>query len=407
MNAFEATTNSLAGARVAVVGRLASMARRDAAKLIRQHGAVLLPGVDESATIVVIAGDELPLRFESGGLQEALPPDVLAAAEAGRIEVVSEEQFWQRLGAVGDEGPSQVRRLYTPGMLAQLLGVPVAVVRRWQRRGLIRPVREVSRLAYFDFQEVATARRLAELLGAGVSPQRIEKQLESLRRVMPDIERPLAQLAVIVEGRDILLRQGDGLIDSAGQMRFDFEPTSPAHDTQDASPSGTLRMIVSGDEEAQAASPDELLQLAAQYDDDGLLDAAEEAYRAALAAGGAQAEVCFQLAELLYRRGDLPAARERYYMAIELDVDYVEARANLGCVLAELGQGELAAAALAGALKHHGEYPDAHFHLARILCDQGRAAEADPHWRAFLDLAPESPWADEARRRLEDAVGSV
>jgi tetratricopeptide (TPR) repeat protein len=87
-------------------------------------------------------------------------------------------------------------------------------------------------------------------------------------------------------------------------------------------------------------------------------------------------------------------------MAIELDADYVEARANLGCVLAELGQQELAAAAFEGALQRHGEYPDAHYHLARILCDLSRAAEAEPHWRAFLELAPESPWADEARRRL-------
>ena len=35
-------------------------------------------------------------------------------------------------------------------------------------------------------------------------------------------------------------------------------------------------------------------------------------------------------------------------MAIELDEDYVEARANLGCVLAEWGQRELAIAAFEG-----------------------------------------------------------
>jgi tetratricopeptide (TPR) repeat protein len=110
--------------------------------------------------------------------------------------------------------------------------------------------------------------------------------------------------------------------------------------------------------------------------------------------------VCFQLAELLYRRGDLPAARERYYMAIELDEDFVEARANLGCVLAELGQRELAVAAFEGALQYHGEYPDAHYHLARTLCDLGREADAATHWRSFLELSPESPWAEEARREL-------
>ena len=91
-----------------------------------------------------------------------------------------------------------------------------------------------------------------------------------------------------------------------------------------------------------------------------------------LAAGGPSPEICFQLAELLYRLGDVTAARERYYMAIELDEDYVEARANLGCVLAETGQLELAVAAFQGALRYHSDYPDVHYHLARTLDDLGR-----------------------------------
>ena len=86
-------------------------------------------------------------------------------------------------------------------------------------------------------------------------------------------------------------------------------------------------------------------QLAGQFEDEGRLDAAAETYRAAMAAGGPTAEINFLLAELLYQMQDLCAARERYYMAIELDEDYVEARANLGCVLAELGEPELAVAA--------------------------------------------------------------
>ena len=88
-------------------------------------------------------------------------------------------------------------------------------------------------------------------------------------------------------------------------------------------------------------------------------------------------------------------------MAIELDEDFVEARANLGCVLAETGELELAIAAFQGALVHHREYPDVHYHLARTLDQMHRAAEADVHWRTFLQLAPDSPWANEARLRLD------
>ena len=91
-------------------------------------------------------------------------------------------------------------------------------------------------------------------------------------------------------------------------------------------------------------------------------------------------------------------------MAVELDEDYVEARANLGCVLAETGQLELAVAAFQGALCYHSDYPDVHYHLARTLDDLGQHKEAEQHWHEFLLLAPSSPWSDEARTRLEDGA---
>jgi tetratricopeptide (TPR) repeat protein len=123
-------------------------------------------------------------------------------------------------------------------------------------------------------------------------------------------------------------------------------------------------------------------------------------YRAAMAAAGPKAEICFQVAELLYRLGDLGGARERYYMAVELDEDYVEARANLGCVLAETGQHDLAVAAFEGALCYHPDYADVHYHLARTLDDMGDRDRAEEHWQAFVAQSPDTPWAEEARSRL-------
>ncbi len=142
--------------------------------------------------------------------------------------------------------------------------------------------------------------------------------------------------------------------------------------------------------------PNALLAMAEEMEDHGELAGAIDLYRAALAAGGSNAEATFALAEALYRTGDLPAARERYYMVLELDEKYVEARANLGCLLAEMGELELAVAALEGALRYHPGYADAHFHLARTLVNLARTAEADEHWRAYVRLAPDSPWAAEA-----------
>ena len=42
------------------------------------------------------------------------------------------------------------------------------------------------------------------------------------------MERHLAQLSVIIEGKEVLLRQGDGLIEPGGQLRLDFEAAEVA-----------------------------------------------------------------------------------------------------------------------------------------------------------------------------------
>lgn len=381
----------LHGLRVAFVGRLGSMSRREAQGLVREQGGLAVEEATDDVDLIVLGADELPLDEE----QLLAEPLRLRAAE-GRLEILSETQFWQRLGLMEEEADV---RLYTPAMLAELLSVPVSIIRRWHRRKLIIPVREVRRLPYFDFQEVATARQLAAMLAAGASPDAIERKLAALARYVPDVERPLAQLSVIVQGQQLLLRQGDGLIEPGGQLRIDFdaleEREAPAEDAPplpETLPLPTDNLL--------STDPVKLVELADRMEDEGHLEQAVELYRAALAAGGPTAETCFRLAELLYRQGETGAARERYYMAIELDEDYVEARANLGCVLAETGQLELAAAAFEGALRYHEDYPDAHYHLARTLDELGQYEAAGEHWRSFLALVPTGPWAEEARRRL-------
>ena len=131
------------------------------------------------------------------------------------------------------------------------------------------------------------------------------------------------------------------------------------------------------------------------------LSEAIAAQRLRLASTGPDPEGCFILAELLYQAGELQAARERYWMAIELDENFVEARTNLACVLAQLGQLELAEAALRGAIDLQPDFPDAHWHLAVLLERLGRRTEALFHWDQYRRLAPSSPWAKVAEARLQ------
>lgn len=389
--------------RVALIGKMGGVTKREARDLVRGAGGLLLEAHDSAVDLIIVGADTTLFEYE-----QLIDERLQARIAEERVQVLHETELWELLGYV--EADQQVRRLYTPAMLADLLAVPISVVRRWHRRKLILPVREVNRLPYFDFREVATAQRLAELLAAGASPHAIEKKIDDLSRFVPDVQRPLAQLSVIVEGRDLLLRQGDGLVEPGGQMRFDFgRECDGAHADDSLSFVRQQPARTTWEENPASARPalsaDAMLTAAAELEDAGRLDDAAEVYRAYMMRMGPDATTCFALAELLYRSGDVGAARERYYMAIELDDEYVEARANLGCVLAELGQSELALAAFQGALERHADYPDVHYHLAILLEDMGRDEEALAHWRLFARLAPDSPWADEARHRLDGDDG--
>lgn len=400
-----APTDWLAQRRIVLVGQLAGMSPRPFRRLLAEHGAALVDPGDATATLVVVCDERWP-RDDSEAAS-VLDECSRQRVRQGAAELIAESTLWERLGLV--EATPDVRQLYTAAMLASLLGVSLSAVRAWQRRGLLAPVCSVRKLAYFDFVQVTAARRLATLAAAGVAPAAIVRSTLLLAKRFPDLACPLGELPLVVSGRQLLLREGEGLVDPTGQYRIDFEAIESTDDP--VSPNGVaweqracLPSVLSPaafHADAPAATPAELLAAAAELEEQGDLSAAIEACRSALMAGGPSAETCFTLAELLYRQGDLAAARERYYMAVELDEDFVEARANLGCVLAESGQLELAAAALAGALECHADYADAHYHLARTLDQLARHDEALIHWQRFAELAPESPWVEEARSRLE------
>jgi tetratricopeptide (TPR) repeat protein len=387
------------GLKAVVVGRLAGTTRREARKVLAARGTELVDDLGPGVGLVIVGEQDLP----PADLAERLAS---LGEEADAVRVVSETQLWQMLGLV--DASQQVHQLYTPAMLAELLGVTTAAVRAWHRRGLIRAVREVRKLPYFDYREVQTARRLAELLAGGASAQEIQRQLSGLRRLLPSVERPLEQLSVIVEGGELLVRQASGLVEAGGQFRLDFGSDDATEDDAPASDDASLAPLpeLTGDI-APPRSAKALLSAAERCEDDERLEEAADLYRAAMATSGPTAEVCFALADVLYRLGDTAGARERYFMAVELDEDYVEARANLGCLLAEEGRHDLAIASFQGALVFHADYSDVHYHLARSLDEVGRTEEACRHWQSFLELSPESPWAAGARVRLGLEVAAM
>jgi tetratricopeptide (TPR) repeat protein len=402
----------LAGEQVAFTGTLASMTHRQAIELAEQHGGAATEHVSRQTTMLVVGEEDCPL--DPDGQPTIKLRRFLEWQERGVESRLVTESDWLRLLGLTDH-QRQVKRLCTSAMLSELLGMPLGAVRRWERVGLIRPVKKVFRLAYFDFAEVAAARRLSELLASGISSARIKASLEKIGRLLPHVERPLAQLEMLAGDSQLFYRDDAGLVEPvSGQRYFDFA-TLGSEGSREGDETEATALPFTADATPPAAgtaegvdwSADRWFQEGCRLGDAGDVTGAVQAFRLSLMRRPGEPVALFHLAEALYRLGKPEAATERYFAAVEHDPEFIEAWTQLGCVLEESGDAASALLAFDAALGVHPDYPDAHRHKAAVLDRLGREDEAVAHWRQYLHYDDRGPWADEARRRLEahDARG--
>ncbi|MAT14281.1 MAG: GlcNAc transferase [Planctomyces sp.] len=385
----------LQGERVAFTGTLASMTHQQAFELTENHGGTATQHLSRQNTMLVVGEEGWPLEEDgepSVKLQEAA--DLLQTGHPLRI---LQESEWLQLIAL-EEPEQEAHKLYTPAMLHKALEVPVNQIRAWERRGLIKAVRKVYRLPYFDFQQVAGVRRLLQLLDSGISPDQIESSLRRLESIFPEIERPLAQLELLVQDNRLLLRDDAGLFEPAsGQRFFEFDTPDRSEDAD-----VTLAFPAGASEKTSPCdNPDQLFQEACLALDENELERALWGFRQAIQLLPTKAEYHFHLAETLYRLNNLAGATERYHTTIEHDPYYLEAWTQLGCLYAEQDRHEEAIRYFQGALSLHPEYPDAIYHLAEVLQQLNRHHEAAKHWQTYLNLDSRGPWAENARHSLQ------
>ncbi|MBQ6615088.1 MAG: tetratricopeptide repeat protein [Thermoguttaceae bacterium] len=442
--------------RIAFVGRLFGMSRRDVSELVRKYGAKVSRKLDAKLNLIVLA-DDLSMLLDTDNW---LTPEMADALSRGELEVISETELWQRLSefdAARNNGSQSVQadasknvsvpltRLYTPSMLASMLDVPVATIRQWSRMGLIHPVRQVKKLPYYDLREVDGARSLAQLLEKGVSPALIKEKIEQLGKYLPDAVRSLDQLSILLSGKKALFRIGADLVDTRGQFHFDLDGAPDyelriqngssndknSTDSPNNAPVGFPWELVD-QQDAQSVSDSEpeptdfasILDLALM-DDSAPLPVSEQTLRediAALQQAGdwdnalAAARLLLLayrsdslqqlsednvvLADILFQLGRIDAAEERLLIALEYDSDNLESRLNLGCLLKQQGNNSAALSAFKGCLDQFPDYADAHYHIALLLDELERSDEALVHWQKFWDLTPSGPWKTVAAERL-------
>jgi tetratricopeptide (TPR) repeat protein len=129
---------------------------------------------------------------------------------------------------------------------------------------------------------------------------------------------------------------------------------------------------------------------------------AEEAYHKAIYLDPTLANAYTNLGNLLYRKGGAEDARVLYQKAIEVDEDQPEAHYNLGFLEFEARRFSEASVCFSKAVALDDTFADAHFNLAITLFRLGNTEKAETQLQTYLSLEPSGPWADVARRRLQE-----
>lgn len=324
--------------------------------------------------------------------------------------------------------------LYSIKDAARIFDLQPSRLRYWAQTGFVGPsVRRGGRV-YYTFQDLISLRTAKDLLDAGMSMQKVRKNLESLRALLPDVAHPASKMRICSDGETVVaVDRGVAFEPSTGQTVMSFEidtlssavadvlamPTLPTPVGRSASRSMPEMTDTAGHEPAATApsviedGPTEAYQPSSAYrsfvqaceaEDQGDNLEAETLYHQAVVRQPSLAAAHTNLGNLLYRRGDVAGARAAYERALEYEPTQPEARFNLGNLLEDIGETERAIAELRRVCWTTPDFADAHYNLALLLARIGGKAQACKHLQRYLELDSGSEWSTRAHELLSTLV---
>ena len=260
-------------------------------------------------------------------------------------------------------------------------------LKSWERLGLV-PAAEG-----YSFRELIALRTIAELRSHGFPLRKIGRALESLRRLLSEVQHHLSELKIFSDGSRIAVRvDGQKMEALTGQILLDFDGELASVQALSPKPPPAPR-----ERDSEAC-----FQRGLFLEETGApIEQAIEAYHEAVELNPNAAGALVNLGTIYYRQRRFKEAERFYAQALEADPHYPLAHFNLGNLYDERGELAKAQHCYEDALRLNPSYGDAHFNLA-LLCERkGNVLKAVHHWKAYLKLDSASDWSDIARRQLE------
>lgn len=367
-------------ARIAFTGKMVSMTRRDACRLVRDLGGEPTDSVSARTSVLVVGMLGWPLLRDGSVSKKLLRAEELN--EAGCSIRIIAEMIFLELAGLKDQKP-ETKKTFSAADAGRIMKIKPGAIRRWEQFGLVR-----SHEGYYDFQDLVSLLSLNSLISQGARPERIAESLHRLAMVLPGTDRPLAQLRILLEHPGgLMVELGNTRLSATGQLIFDFE--------------GKARIpgkVVPIDSESLSVT--EWFELGLEFELEELYTEASECFRTVLTLDSNYSPAYLHLGNVLREMGILWAAEEFYRFAGIKDPGSALAWYCLAGVQEERGKLDEAIESLGRSLGIQPEFADAHFNLALCYEKRGEKADAVRHWFAYLKLEPQSEGARIARQHL-------
>ena len=277
-----------------------------------------------------------------------------------------------------------MKALYSRKEICRLCGISEAQVRYWQKIGLIMPAVTEAGEVRFDFRGLAAFRAVKKLRDQGIPLHAVKQSLRKLTALLPQIEQPLCQVRLECRGRQVVILKDNVKQTPEGQLVLDFNDSTVSSRPLPVSDS------------------DRLFFQALELQEEGEWARAALKYETLLQICGEMADILVNLGTCYFYQLDHARAEDLFRQALQQEPDHVEANFNLANLLSARGELETAVGFYSNALATDPEFTAAHFNLARVLDKLNRKQAAMACWQAYLELEPNSIFAAEIRRRLQE-----
>ncbi len=297
--------------------------------------------------------------------------------------------------------------LYSLRDVARILAVQESRLRYWTQVGFVGPTVRKGGRFYYTFCDLVAVKAAKDLLAGGLPLQKARKNVEALRKLLPDDTHPTSKLRVCCDGNTIVALADDVAFEPiGGQVVMAFTVKSFGEHVAEVlamprvDPSAPQPIEDSPTEANGGTTAYRHFVEACVAEDRSDHQTAEHLFRLAIELEPNMAAALTNLGNLVYRQGELEEARRLYERALEHDPGQPEARYNYANLLEDLGDTDMAIAELRRVCSTFPEFADAHYNLGLMLAQVGGTAQAKQHLERYLELDTASDWATHARTFL-------